>query len=116
MAKLALVQHPTFKATIEAHIPGSEPCTLELTFKYRTRKDFLAFDKTFPRGEDGFLNEQSFEMLNTAQGFMQFVVGWELPDAFTPDNVDILLDNYYFLGVQAFMKYQTEIVSVRSKN
>jgi len=82
MAKFTLQPAPTFKAKVKIPVPGeSKEPEVEFTFRFRDRDELAALLER--------AKEQ--DLVKTA---MEMVVGWELADAFTEDNMR-LLDRTY---------------------
>lgn len=105
MAKLKLNPEPTFKAKVGIPVPGARPVDVEFTFKYRTREQMLEF---FERdGADDEKDEQTLAHV---------VVGWDLDDEFTPENVARLCNNYPGAGKAIFARYLEESSGARAKN
>jgi hypothetical protein len=103
MAKLKLNPDPTFKAKVAIQAPGSGVDPVEFTFKHRTRDEMDAFLKVSPELKDAAL-------------IMEMATGWELVDAFTPENINKLVQNYITAPQTIFEAYLEEMVKARRKN
>jgi len=103
MAKLKLVADPTFKGVVSIPVAGAEPVNVEFTFKHRTKP---ALDE-FVKSREGKTDTES--VLDT-------VIGWELSDEFTPENVGLLCDNYAGAGLAIFRAYIDQLIAGKAKN
>lgn len=103
MAKLKLKADPTFKAKVAIPVAGAEPAEVEFTFKHRTREDLEAFIQASAARSD-------------ADTVMEMASGWELADAFTKENVELLAANYIAAPRAVFDKYVEELVKARLGN
>jgi hypothetical protein len=106
MAKIKLQPDPTFKAKVEIAIPGGAPVGVSFTFKYRTRQEMDRFIES--------VNDNAFD--DDVKMVLAMVVGWELDDTFSEENVRILVDSYISSPVAIFETYCREITGVRRKN
>lgn len=95
MPKLKLIPDPTFKAKVAIPVKGGESVDVMLTFKGRTRDEMKEFTESRKDKTD-------------LETFNEMVTGWDLDDAFTPENVERLLQNYIGAGVAAYMVYIAE--------
>lgn len=100
---LKLKADPTFKATVPIPIPGGEPVNVVVTFKHRTVVQLAEF-------------EEWVEGKPNREVVMSCVIGWELDDEFTPDNVDRLLDNYHGAARAIAKTYIRELAALRLGN
>jgi hypothetical protein len=82
MSKLKLVASPTFTATVPIPLAGGEPAPVVMTFKHRTRAQCEAW-----------LKEKSEAKADT-DFVLEMVVGWDLEEPLTKENVELLLQNY----------------------
>ena len=103
MPKLKLIPDPTFKAKVAIPVKGGESVEVLFTFKGRTRDELKEFSESRKDKTD-------------TETFKEMVVGWELDDEFTPENVDRLLQNYIGAGVACYMKYMDEHYKHKSGN
>ena len=107
MAKLKLNPEPTFKVKVPIPVAGSAPVPVEFTFKYRTRaqlRDYATALADIPDDADEVV------------AFKDFVVGWELDDAFTDENIARLLDAYPGASGELISAYLRESSGVRRGN
>lgn len=123
---LKLNPDPTFKADVAITVPGqSEPGTISLTFKYRSRKEYADF-LNWLKGDDvadEVENDEEAEAVEkvsgktTAEAFPEFVSGWKGMNAkFTPENIEIFLDNYPAAYMEIFSQYSKLLLASRVKN
>lgn len=103
MAKLKLQPDPTFKAKVAIPVAGSSTVDVEFTFRHRARDELQTFIESSAERED-------------ADTIMEMASAWELSDAFTRENVDLLVQNYIASGRAVFEKYVDELVKARAKN
>ena len=103
MAKLSLVADPTFPAKVGIPVAGGDPIEVVFTFKHRTKDELDEFFKTRADKSD-------------AESFLDMVSGWEFQDEFTPENVEILLQNHIGTALATFRVYVDELVGARVKN
>lgn len=103
MAKLKLVAAPSFKAKVPIPVAGGDPVEVEMTFKHRTKAALDEFVKTRESKSD-------------AESLMAMVEGWDLEDAYTKENVDLLLENFIGAALATYRVYVEELVGARVKN
>lgn len=103
MAKLSLKAAPTFTTKVGIPVAGGAAVDVMLTYRHRTRKQM-----------DQFNQERSAR--SDVESFLDMVVGWDLEDPFTPENVAELLENYIGAAVVAYQVYVDEIIKVRLGN
>lgn len=103
MAKLSLKANPTFPATVEIPIAGGESVKVRFTFKHRTKKELEEWIKTREGRSD-------------LESFTSMVEGWDLEDAFTPENIEELLENYIGTALATYFVYIDELVKAKAKN
>jgi hypothetical protein len=103
MAKFVLKAEPTFKSKVGFPVAGGEPVDVLLTFKHRTKDALDEFVKSRIGKTD-------------AEAFLDMVVGWELEDEFTKENVELLTQNHMGVGLATFQKYIDELVQHRRGN
>ena len=104
MASFTLTPEPTFKAKVDIPVPGKKPQKLEFTFQWRGMDEFRAFMDSLGNYDD-----------DTAV-VLQVVTGWELSDAFTPENVEKLVKNYIGSAGAILNTYLRENASARLGN
>ena len=103
MAKLTLVASPTFRAKVGIPVAGGESVPIEFIFRHRTRDALDEFIKSRHDKSD-------------PESFMEIVEGWELEDAFTRENVELLLQNYIGAALAVYRAYVEELVQAKLKN
>lgn len=107
MTKLKLNPEPTFKAPVSIPVAGSAPVSVGFTFKYRTRTELREYAKALAELADD---------ANEVETFKDFVVGWELDDPFTDENIARLLDAYPGAGGEVTSTYMRESFGARRGN
>lgn len=110
MAKIKLNAEPTFSAPVEVHVPGKGAVKVNFTFKHRTRDEFNAWVAEGKR-----INE-SGETLDDWEYMQQFVVGWELDEAFNRENLLTFLQHYHDAGHGLGVTYARELTGARLGN
>lgn len=103
MAKLKLEANPTFDASVDVPVPGSDPVPVRFTFKHRTRSQYLAWVEEAKDRSD-------------AEVLMELAIGWEFDDEFNAENAAKLCDNYAGVGVALVQTYHLELLGQRTKN
>lgn len=103
MAKLKLVAEPSFRAKVPVPVAGKDPVDVEMTFKYRTRKDLQTF----------MAERVGMQDIDT---FMDMVLAWELDDEFNRENAETFLDIYGGAAVATYRAYCGELIGARIKN
>lgn len=103
MAKLKLTANPTFKCKVQIPVPGAKPADVEFTFKGRTRDQFKEFVEGLEGRKDGDV-------------IMDVACGWDLEDAFGPESVELLIQNYIGAGRAVISAYMTELTDARTGN
>ncbi len=95
---------PTFWATVPIRLPGGELADLQLEFRHRSRTQMAAlFDSVAGRSDEDVVAD--------------IVAGWrEVDEAFTPDAVRRLVDNYPGVAGQIVEAYVRELVQARRGN
>jgi len=101
MAKLSLSPAPTFKAKVGIPVAGSNPVDVEFTFKHHTTDEVRAW-----------LDEKQSD----PDAVQWCVAGWELDDAYTPENVARLLQSYLGAAAAIVAVYLSELRGARAKN
>ena len=91
---LKLNPNPTFADEVTITVPGQkEPGTINLTFKYRSLKEYGELMELI--GEKKDKNGKVIKPGKTvAEALPEFVLGWDLPEEFNAENVAIFLNNY----------------------
>lgn len=103
MAKLSLVASPKFTAGIQIPVAGGDSVIVEFTFRHRTKRELGEF----------IAPENERDDLDTV---MECIVGWELAEECTRENVDIFLQNYGGAALAIYVGYLDEITGQRQKN
>lgn len=103
MARLSLKPNPTFQAKVAIPVPGAEPVEVEFTFKHRNRAELKAFADSMTDREDVAI-------------IMDMASAWELADAFTAENVAMLVANYFAAPRVIFNSYIEELTKAKEKN
>jgi hypothetical protein len=101
--RFSLTLSPTFKAKVSIPVPGEKSADVEFIFKGRSREQFKDFI-------DSLKDREDTDML------MDIASGWELEDAFTKENVEILTGNYLGAAKAVIDCYVAELTTGRSKN
>ncbi len=101
--KFTLTPTPTFKAKVLIPVPGKTAESVEFTFKGRTREQFKEFI-------EGLKDREDVEVV------MDIASGWELEDAFTVANVELLTQNYLGAARAVIEKYLSELTQARLGN
>lgn len=107
MAKLTINAAPTFKAKVGIPVAGDKPAQVEFTFKHRTRAELEAHVKRVAEKPDEF---------DDVAVVMGAVIGWDLDDEFTRENVGTLLQNYHGAGRAIMEAYGVELVQGKLGN
>jgi hypothetical protein len=102
MAKLALKANPSFQAKVGIPVAGGASVDVLFTFRHRTKTELVDFV--------GALNRSDEEI------FLDIVTGWDLEDAFTPENVKLLLENYIGAALAVYEAYKAELVKAKEGN
>jgi hypothetical protein len=103
MAKFVLKANPTFTSKVAFPVAGGAAVDVVVTFKHRT-KTALA---EFMEWRDGKKDPEIFEAM---------VVGWDLSDEFSAENVEILLENHIGVALAVYKAYLEELVQNKLKN
>ncbi|EMK1731250.1 hypothetical protein V8N76_004556 [Salmonella enterica] len=98
----SLVPAPTFKADVRIPRPGEEDGIVTFQFAHKSIKELAAIESLEGRSATDFL--------------LEIVKGWALPDPFTPENLDVLQDNYPSATKAIITTYYTELLGNREKN
>lgn len=101
--KFSLTLAPTFKCKVAIPVPGDKSADIEFTFKGRSREAFKDFIESLKDRED-------------ADVVMDIASGWDLEDAFTKENVEILTGNYLGAAKAVIEAYLSELTTGRAKN
>lgn len=103
MLKLNL--KPTFTETVELTVPGKKiPARVKLTFKYRTRSQYLEWNDALKGKEDD-------EVL------MGVIEGWQgFDEDFSREAVETLIDAYPASSQEIIAAYHSLLLGSRAKN
>ncbi|QQP97936.1 phage tail assembly chaperone [Lysobacter enzymogenes] len=102
MAKLSLNPSPTFDQVVKIPVPAGE-APVKCTFKHRGRKELQVF-------------LEDIKGMTTEEVVRAVVLGWDLDDAFTPENVERLCNEYPGAGAAIFNTYIVEASGARKGN
>jgi hypothetical protein len=126
MAKIKLGARPeSFKHTVKFPMLDGTQGTIEVHYRYRTRKAFGAFiDSVFESANepqvDGTKPNLADIMAKTAGAnasyIMQAVVGWNLDEDFTEENVQQLADEIPAAAAAIMNDYQKAILEGKLGN
>lgn len=107
---------PTFSHVVEITVPGqTEPGTLNLTFKYRGRKDYADWIDTLSEKKDK-KGKTKQKGKTVSEAFPEFVLDWELDEEFSSENFEIFLNNYPAAYGEIFSEYSKLLLLSRIKN
>lgn len=127
MAKITLGNRPkSFKSTVKFPMLDGSTGAIDVTYKYRTRKEFGLFidELMAAAGETVKLDDEKFSMAtlmektagSNADYILQVVDGWNIESDLTHDNVQQLADEIP-AAVNAIMEqYRVSITEGRTKN
>lgn len=101
--KFSLTLAPTFKCKVAIPVPGDKSADIEFIFKGRSREAFKDFIDSLRDRDD-------------ADVVMDIASGWDLEDAFTKENVEILTGNYLGAAKAVIEAYLSELTTGRAKN
>ena len=101
--KFSLTLAPTFKCKVAIPVPGEKSADVEFIFKGRSREAFKDFIESLKDRDD-------------ADVVMDIASGWDLEDAFTKENVEILTGNYLGAAKAVIEAYLSELTTGRTKN
>lgn len=101
--KFSLTLAPTFKCKVAIPVPGDKSADIEFIFKGRSREAFKDFIESLKDRDD-------------ADVVMDIASGWDLEDAFTRENVEILTGNYLGAAKAVIEAYLSELTTGRAKN
>lgn len=103
MAKLSLEVSPTFPLTVTIPKAGAEPVMLKLTGRHRTKTQLDEFIKSRADKED-------------AASILDMATGWDLDDAFTLENIEMMCQNYIAAPLEIYRAYIDQLVGAKAKN
>ena len=127
MAKLQLGKAPVnFKCTVTFSKLDKTKVSIELDFKYRTRKQYAELIDAVVKGEEDKKPKKDetktfTELLEkgsneTIDFILQIANGWDLSDEFNRDNVAILVDQFPSATNEINEAYRVAILEGRLKN
>lgn len=112
---LKLNPDPTFENEVAITVPGQAvPGTVLLTFKYRTSKEYFDWFNEMREKKDKGKTIKEGKSIKDA--FPEFVLGWNLPDEFNQENINIFLENYPAAYEDSFKHYTKALFESRVKN
>lgn len=103
MAKLTLATEPTFVAPVAIPVPGDKPVPVKFTFLWRTPEELVAWSEDNAKKTD-------------AELVQSMCTGWELDDAWTPENIQALCSKYQQATAALVQTYAAELRGARAKN
>ncbi|WP_176394159.1 phage tail assembly chaperone [Chromobacterium violaceum] len=103
MAKLTLAVAPTFSAAVAIPLPGGDSAEVVITFKHHTRTELRTL-------------AEKLESTPDIELVQQIATGWDLVDAWTPENVHQLLENHHGAALAIWNTYVRELTGLREKN
>ena len=101
--KFTLAVKPTFTAKVAIPVPGADAEKVEFTFKARTKDAFAEF-------------VQSIKDKDDVELIQMVASGWELEDAFEPENIELLCQNYLGAARAVVETYIAELTQARLGN
>jgi hypothetical protein len=104
--KLTLTPNPTFTCVVDIHVPGEqEKGQVKITYKAMSQPEAAKFfDNAVEK------NLSPYEIVK------DLVAGWDLDEAFTPDNLKQLTDNYFGAANALLDTYMRELTNNRVGN
>lgn len=99
--KFRLQPNPTFKADVSIPRAGEEDGKLTFTFRHKPFKD---------------VGPECLEGKNAVDFIMDITEAWALPEAFSRENMEVLLDNYPGAFNAITTKFYSELMGQREKN
>lgn len=103
MAKLTLAAEPTFVAPVSIPVPGANPVAVKFTFRWRTADELKTWAEDNAKKTD-------------AELVQSMCTGWELDDAWSPENIQALCDKYQQASAALVNTYAAELRGARAKN
>ena len=127
MAKLQLGKAPeNFKCTVTFSKLDKTKVSIDLDFKYRTRKQYAELIDAVVKGEEDKKPKKDetktfTELLEkgsneTIDFILNIATGWDLEDEFNRDNVAILVDEFPSATNEINEAYRVAILEGRLKN
>lgn len=112
--KLKLNPDATFKAFVFIQRPGLEPVPVEFEFKQRSLSELTAFNEAL--NEIDLIDNPARQLAAAKEKLRECVSGWDLDAAFTPENLDLLIENYPNCHYAVFHRYFEEYGKARLGN
>ena len=104
----ALQPKPTFKSEVTIATPGGNEGKIKFEFKHMGKKALKAFFESIGEGETARPDNEAL---------LDLVAGWEgVDEKFTPESLEILLDNYPAAGHAIFSSYHKALIEGKTKN
>lgn len=119
--KVMLQPEPTFKASVQIHVPGQGPTEMEWTFVYRSQKELQRLSQKWnsvANAEDKAKQDdlRTIAAKNAIAAVMDLAKGWELDEPFNRKNVELFFDHYPTAWIRILEKYFDEVYGARRKN
>ena len=114
-SKLKLKPNATFKYSVFIPVAGSDSEPVLFEFRSKTHDEYSKLLKDVAE-RHGKPMDDSEELKNSVDTVMDFTVGWDLPEAFTRENLTELLQNYIGSGRVIFRAYIDELGKARLGN
>lgn len=106
MAALSLKAAPTFWHRVLIPVTGAEPAPIDVEYRHRTRTDLKAYIDALAAGEKADTDLVA-----------DVVVSWKGPDqAFTPEAVALLCDNFPLAALAIWQGYLDAYAEAKRKN
>lgn len=100
--------NPTFKADVTFAVPGGDEGKIKFIFKHKGRKALKTFFEDLGNTEKTRTDHEAL---------LEIVEGWEGVDQkFSPDVLELVLDNYPAAGIAIFETYNRSIFEAKQKN
>ncbi len=116
MVEFKLNPKPTFKADVSIPRPGDEDGVLTFTFKHKSRSQLELLEKSLRDTSEQLSSTGIYSNEPMADFLMEICVGWALPDAFSRENMLVLLDNYPRAFDSIATMFTRELMAARGKN
>lgn len=98
MTAFSITPPATFKATVLFPVAGAESVPVVLEYKHVTRDELTVLmtpNKKNPKSDPEI--------------FQEIVVGWDLADPYTPENVKTLIDNHQGVAVATWNEFVRQL-------
>ncbi|ENA37413.1 hypothetical protein HMPREF1487_04331 [Pseudomonas sp. HPB0071] len=95
--------NPTFDAIVPIPLHGGGSANVKMKFKHRPKAELQQFIEAT---KESLLDDLIIEM----------VVGWDLEDEFTPENIKRLTENYGGSGLLVYKTYINELTQASRLN